>query len=81
MKDSSVQLYTLMKKRIMTTMIGALARLEEFEELFEEEDYEELRTAILDNGHKQINQMEKDLGNFDVKYKTVYFMPLRRNDD
>lgn len=77
MKDSSVQLYGLMRKRIMTTMIGALASLEEFKDLFEEEEFEELRKDILDKGHFQIREMEKDLTEFDIGYKKVYFMPFR----
>lgn len=79
MKDSSVQLYGLMRKRIMTTMIGALASLEEFKDLFEEEEFEELRKDILDKGHFQIREMEKDLTEFDIGYKKVYFMPFRRD--
>ena len=69
-----------MRKRIMTTMIGALASLEEYKLLFEEEEYEELRKDILDKGHFQIRELERDIDNFDVKFKTVYFMPLRRNN-
>ena len=69
MGSSAVQLYGMMRKRIMTTMIGALASLEEHKDLFDEDDYEDLRKEILD----------KDIDSFDVKYKTVYFMPLRRD--
>jgi len=80
MNNSAVQLYGMMRKRIMTTMIGALASLEEYKLLFEEEEYEELRKDILDKGHFQIRELERDIDNFDVKFKTVYFMPLRRNN-
>ena len=48
MNNSAVQLYGMMRKRIMTTMIGALASLEEYKLLFEEEEYEELRKDIKD---------------------------------
>ena len=80
MNNSAVQLYGMMRKRIMTTMIGALASLEEYKLLFEEEEYEELRKDILDKGHFQIRELERDIDNFDIKFKTVYFMPLRRNN-
>jgi len=80
MNNSAVQLYGMMRKRIMTTMIGSLASLEEYKLLFEEEEYEELRKDILDKGHFQIRELERDIDNFDVKFKTVYFMPLRRNN-
>jgi ribosome maturation protein Sdo1 len=80
MNNSAVQLYGMMRKRIMTTMIGALASLEEYKLLFEEEEYEDLRKDILDKGHFQIRELERDIDNFDVKFKTVYFMPLRRNN-
>ena len=43
------------------------------------DEYEELRKDILDKGHFQIRELEKDIDNFDIKYKTVYFMPIRRN--
>lgn len=80
MNNSAVELYGIMKKRIMTTMIGALASLEEFIDIFEEGEYEELRKDILDKGHSQIRELENDLNHFEIKYKTVYFMPLRRNN-
>jgi ribosome maturation protein Sdo1 len=80
MNNSAVQLYGMMRKRIMTTMIGALASLEEYKDIFEGDEYEELRKDILDKGHFQIRELERDIDNFDVKFKTVYFMPLRRNN-
>lgn len=80
MNNSAVQLYGMMRKRIMTTMIGALASLEEYKLLFEEEEYEDLRKDILDKGHFQIRELERDIDGFDIKYKTIYFMPLRRNN-
>ena len=79
MGNGAVQLYQAMRKRIMTTMIGALASLEEFKEIFEEDEYEGLRKDILDKGHFQIRELERDLDGYDIKYKTVYFMPLRRD--
>ena len=46
----------------------------------EQEVKERLRKDILDKGHFQIRELERDIDNFDVKFKTVYFMPLRRNN-
>jgi hypothetical protein len=81
MGDSTVQLYSLLRKRIMTTMIGALASLEEYKDIFEGDEYDELRKDILDKGHFQIREMEKDFYEFDIRYKPVYFMPIRRNNE
>ena len=81
MGNGAVQLYQVMRRRIMTTMIGALASLEEYKDLFEEDEYETLRKDILDKGHFQIRELERDLDSFDIRYKTVYFMPLRRDQD
>jgi ribosome maturation protein Sdo1 len=81
MNNSAIELYGMMRKRIMTTMIGALASIEEFKDIFEGDEYEELRKDILDKGHFQIRELEKDIDNFEIKYKTVYFMPLRRNHE
>jgi ribosome maturation protein Sdo1 len=80
MGNGAMQLYNAMRKRIMTTMIGALASLEEYKDIFEEEEYEQLRTDILDKGHFQIKGLERDLDDFEIKFKTVYFMPLRRDN-
>ena len=79
MGNGAVQLYQTMRKRIMTTMIGALASLEQFKDIFEEDEYEGLRKEILDKGHFQIRELERDLDSFDIKFKTIYFMPLRRD--
>ena len=79
MGNGAVQLYQAVRRRIMTTMIGALASLEEYKDIFEGDEYEELRKDILDKGHFQIRELERDLDGFDIKYKTVDFMPLRRD--
>ena len=54
MGNGAVQLYQAVRRRIMTTMIGALASLEEYKDIFEGDEYEELRKDILDKGHFQI---------------------------
>lgn len=81
MKTSEARLFNKIKTRIMTVMIGTLARVEQYKDLFTEDEYEELRTEILDFGHKQLNIMEQDLDEFTITYKTTYFMPLRRRND
>ena len=43
MGNGAVQLYQAVRRRIMTTMIGALASLEEYKDIFEGDEYEELR--------------------------------------
>jgi|LakMenE01Jun11ns_1017448.scaffolds.fasta_scaffold8730045_2 hypothetical protein len=80
MKDSEIQLYELMKKRITTTMIGALASIEKMLDL-EDEEYEDLRQDILDKGNAQIRELRKDLECYEVKYRKIYFIPLRRDHD
>jgi hypothetical protein len=77
MRDSEVQLYEQMRKRITTTMIGALASIENLLDLGDE--YEELRQEILDKGNAQIRELKKDLEFYDIKHKKVYFIPLRRD--
>jgi hypothetical protein len=77
MRDSYIALYELMKKRITTTMIGSLASIEESLELTDDE-YSELRQEILDKGNAQIRELKKDLEQFEISYKTVYFVPIRR---
>lgn len=74
----------IVKKRIETTMIGAIASIEKF---FENEmnnpDFErlfgELRQEILDKGNNQIRSLDGDFEQFDVtKKKYHYKFPIRR---
>lgn len=79
MRDSHVALYETIRKRITTTMIGALASIEEHLDL-DDEEYSALRQEILDKGNAQIRELRRDLDNYDIRRKTVYFVPLRRDN-
>lgn len=81
MRTSEAKLFDRIRKRLMTVMIGSLARVEKYRDLFTEEEYEDLRTQILDFGHKQIEVIRQELEEFEINYKTTYFMPLRRRND
>ena len=87
-ESSRRQLEISVEKRLKTTMIGAIASIEEaFGWLFnygdpqtpqEKENYEtfqELRNEILDKGNRQIRELGKDLDNYSIvwhKFKTHF---------
>lgn len=79
MRAGHIALYELIKKRLTTTMIGALASIEESLEL-DDEEYSQLRQDILDKGNAQIRELRKDLDNFEISYKKIYFVPIRRKN-
>ncbi len=81
MKSGDLQFYDLMRKRIMTTMIGAIASLEKYSDLLSEEQFEELRTEIMDKGNDQIRRLKDDVSGFEITVRKTYFVPLRRNKD
>lgn len=81
-KRSRESLKKLVAKRIQTTMIGALAAIEEkFKDFWTPKDgdkmteeqqslyniFQEIRSSILDNGNNQIRLLEKDIEQFDVE--------------
>jgi len=82
------KLFKASKKKIQTTMIGALSTLEEqfgflwgFDILEEErtpeqkkihEIYEEARAKILDRGNTQIRNLETEFVNYDITRKKHY---------
>ena len=72
------------KKKIMTTMIGALDRFEkQFGDIWENnaeamQEWQELRKAVLDNGNRQIRMMNNELDDYDVKWNK-YSEFRRRN--
>lgn len=87
MEDKKLKI--AIKKRIETTMIGALASIEKHfghvwghpnvdnEELFAV--YQELRQEILDKGNNQIRSLDGDFEPFEItKRKYHYQMPIRR---
>ena len=76
MQDSRVSLLGLIRKRIQTTMIGAIASAEKTD--LGEEAFEMLRCEILDRGNAQIRYLEKDLDCYEVSYRKIYFIPLKK---
>lgn len=75
------------KKKVDTTMIGALCAIEEvFGDLWNHKSlkrtkeqsewynkYEELRSRILDNGNNQKRKLETELDNYEIQYKTYHY--------
>ena len=96
MKDQSKdRLDRIVRKKIQTTMIGALDSIEKKfgylwrhdeedsltdEELEFKEMYEELRSEILDKGNNQIRIFQSELENFDVTWLRYHLtLPLRKD--
>jgi hypothetical protein len=88
-QDSKDRLEKIIKKKITTTMIGALDAVEKkFSFLWEDENgelqpeqvefkemYEDVRQRILDNGNAQIRSLRKELENYNVEW-TRYQLKL-----
>jgi len=87
LKRSRDNLKRLVEKRIRTTMIGALACVEEkFGQFWKTENnekmtaeqaslyqlFQEIRSVILDNGNNQIRLLDKDIDNFNVEAKKYH---------
>lgn len=73
---SNNRLYNITKKKIQTTMIGALATVEKyFGPLLEggsrdiKRAFEEARSEILDKGNAQIRNLESEFNNYDIIWK------------
>lgn len=82
------------KKKIQTTMIGAISSIEKYfgflwgeeseRELTKNEEYmrdvfEELRTEILDKGNSQIRSMDGEIENYQVTWEKYHInIPIRR---
>lgn len=93
MERSKTKLARDIKKRIETTMIGALASVEKYfgefwgmysaekndEQLRVEELYEELRSEILDKGNAQIRNIQAEIQNYDVLWQKYHInMPIKQ---
>ena len=77
-----------LKKKIETTMIGALSSIEEnFKFLWEDCDsaksqemyniYQSIRSEILDKGNRQIRNVDSELANYTVTLnKQKYYFPV-----
>ena len=87
---SKIRLKKDVKKKIETTMIGALATIEKYlgdlwghdlsEQVRLKEVYEDLRSEILDKGNTQIRNSEADIEDYDVTWnKYHYNIPIQRN--
>ena len=92
---SKVRLKKDIKKKIETTMIGALASIEKFfgplwghdnpdqtpDQARIKELYEDLRSEILDKGNTQIRNSESELESYDVTWnKYHYNIPIQNRD-
>lgn len=96
LKRSKDKLRAAAKQKITTTMVGAIARCEEyFGELWgkhtREEDcndeqldyfliWRECREEIFNHGNSQIRAIEKELDLYDIDYKGVQHVFTRRQD-
>ena len=82
-EDSKDRLLKIAKKKVQTTMIGALSTIEKhfgFLWGYEEEDnltdeqkhmrdiFEEARSEILDKGNSQMRNLEAEFAQYDVKW-------------
>jgi len=93
-KDKSKdRLSSAMKKKVQTTMIGALSSIEEHigflwghdsdEPLSEDQEklrqiYEDLRSDVLDKGNAQIRNVDTELSQYDVVWNRYrYQIPLQ----
>ena len=91
-EKSKQRLANIMKKKVQTTMIGALSSLEEkfgslwghdCEVLTDDQEnlrntYEELRSEILDKGNTQIRNIDAELAQYDVNWNRYkYQIPVR----
>ena len=89
-------LFKSCRKKIQTTMIGALSTLEESfgflwgfqadENLTDEQEklkeiYEEARAKILDRGNTQIRNLEAEFSNYDVTRKRYQMNIPVKNED
>tara|TARA_R110002020_G_scaffold80276_3_gene200404 strand:- start:2182 stop:2571 length:390 start_codon:yes stop_codon:yes gene_type:complete len=82
-ESSKDRLYKISKKKVETTMIGALSSIEKHfgflwghesqEDLSPEEQhiksiYDEVRSEILDKGNNQIRNLESEISQYEVKW-------------
>jgi hypothetical protein len=85
--QSKERLSKILKKKIETTMIGALSSLEEnFKFLWENntaqkqemfEIYQKIRSEILDKGNRQIRNMDSELSQYTITWnRYTYNMPV-----
>lgn len=72
------------KKKVTTTMIGALSDIESVLKEYLDmhpEIHDQLRSSILDRGNNQIRNLEIDFGGYDVTLKKFTFiLPVKQKD-
>jgi hypothetical protein len=79
------RLLKIAKKKIQTTMIGALSAIEKrLDFLLQDNDprlndvFEELRSEILDRGNTQIRNLENEFTHYDIVWKkNTIFLPFK----
>lgn len=76
------------KKRISTTMIGALSDMEKYLGDYLEnnpEIHEKIRSSILDRGNYQIRLLDLELSDYTIKYNKHdlcnIFLPVKKKED
>ena len=95
-QDSVNRLGTIIKKKIQTTMIGAISSIEEHfgflwghdqvEPLTEEqkimkESFEKVRSEILDKGNNQARNVDVELSQYEVEWKKFTMtLPVRQGN-
>jgi hypothetical protein len=70
------RLYNNCVKRINTTMIGAIATIEEC--MGTGKDFDAVRSKILDKGNNQIRILSSDFDQYDIKFKNSVTLPIER---
>lgn len=91
---SKTRLKKEVKKRIQTTMIGALSSIEKHfgflwgeesdDELTKDQErmrdiFEDMRTEILDKGNTQLRNVDSEIENYDVTWNKYHInLPIKR---
>lgn len=91
---SKTKLKKEVKKRIQTTMIGALSSIEKYfgflwgeefdNELTKDQErmrdiFEDMRTEILDKGNSQLRNVDAEIENYDVTWNKYHInLPIKR---
>ena len=94
--DSRDRLSKIVKKKIQTTMIGALSSIEEHlgflwshrdneslteDQVYMKDLYQKIRSEILDKGNTQARNVDAELSQYDVKWlKYTIKMPVIKKD-
>lgn len=92
-KASKEKLTKVIETKMKTVMVGAISKVEEKfgylwshgsdkdldeDELIFKELFDELRSAIFDNGNNQIRNLKVELDNYKVEWGNRYSLPVKR---